>query len=108
MAAPSEPHNPFYIMLLIVGLIFIGTVAAYAVVPVLVEKARDAGTEPPPSPFRDALREDGWRWVLAEVGLLVVLGLLCMGLDRYRRWKLENATPPVNPAATKVESPPPA
>ena len=33
------------------------------------------------------LKHDGWKWVLAEVALLVVVGLLSMGLDRYRRWR---------------------
>ncbi len=91
MAAPAEPRNPFYLLLLIVGMIFIATVLAYAVIPVLEEKAKDAGQMPPASPFRDALRVDGWRWVLAEVAALVVFGLLSMGLDRYRRWKKESA-----------------
>ena len=108
MAAPTEPRNPFYILLLIVGLIFIATVLACAVVPVLEEKAKDAGTMPPPSLFREALNKDGWKLVLAEVALLVVLGLLCMGLDRYRRWRLESTTAAENPTTTEVESPPPA
>jgi hypothetical protein len=73
----------------IYGVIFVMTVLAYAIVPVLEEKARDAGTIPPPSPFRDALRNDGWRWVLGEVAALIVLGLASMGLDRYRRWQRE-------------------
>lgn len=90
MPAPAEPRNPFYFMLLIAGVVFIMTVLAYAVIPVLEEKALDAGTRPPPSPFRDILREDGWKWVLAELAGLVILGLLSMGLDRYRRWKQEN------------------
>ena len=108
MAVPAERRNPFYILLLIVGLIFIATVLAYAVIPVLEQKAMDAGTMPPPSPFRETLKNDGWKWVLAEVGLLVVLGLLSMGLDRYWRWQIENANPPQNSDATKVEPPPPA
>src|SRR5688572_27902548 len=105
MAAPSEPRNPFYLLLLIVGLIFVVTVLAYAVIPVLEDKARDAGTEPPPSPFRQSLREEGWKWVLGEVALLVILGFASMGLDRYRRWRKEQETP--SEPATKVESPPP-
>ena len=104
MAAPPEPRNPFYLLLLIVGLAFIVTVLAYAVIPVIEEKAKDAGQMPPPSPFREALRHDGWKWVLAEVALLVVLGLASMGLDRWRRWKAERE----NSDATKVETPPPA
>ena len=108
MAAPTEPRNPFYFLMLVVGLIFVATVLAYAVVPVLEDKATDAGTEPPPSWFRCALKNDGWKWVLAEVAVLVVLALLSMGLDRYRRWKLESEYPSEQSDATKVETPPPA
>ncbi|MBM3995186.1 MAG: ABC transporter ATP-binding protein [Planctomycetes bacterium] len=89
---PSEPSNPFYYLLLVVGLVFIVTVLAYAVIPVIEQKAMDAGQMPPDSPFRDALRNDGWKWVLAEVALLVVLGLASMGLDRWRRWHAESET----------------
>ena len=103
MPAQPEPRNPFYLLLLIVGVIFIATVLAYAVIPVMEQKAMDAGTMPPPSPFRESLREDGWKWVLAEVALLVALGLASMGLDRWRRWKAERQ----NLDATKVETPPP-
>jgi hypothetical protein len=84
-----EPRNPLYLLLLVAGVLFVMTVLAYALVPVLEEKARDAGTIPPPSPFRDALRNDGWIWVLGEVAALIVLGLASMGLDRYRRWQKE-------------------
>jgi hypothetical protein len=97
MASQSEPRNPFYLLMLIVGMIFIMTVLASIVVPVLEEKAKDAGTMPPESPFRDALRTDGVRWILAEVAILVILGLLSMGLDRYRRWQQEKEEPKVEP-----------
>ncbi len=111
MASQTEPRNPFYLLLLIVGLVFIVTVLAYAVIPVMEQKALDAGTRPPPSPFRDSLRDDGWKWVLAEVALLVVLGLMSMGLDRYRRMKEEQANPPPivenKSSATEVDSAPP-
>lgn len=98
----EEPRNPFYLLLLLVGLLFVLTALAYAVVPVLEEKARDMGQVPPPSPFRDALRADGWKWVLLEVAALVVLGLLSMGLDRYRRWRQESVPPPAE--TTDLES----
>ena len=104
MSAPTEPRNPFYILLLVVGLCFIATVLAYAVIPVIEQKAMDAGQMPPESPFRDALRQTGWKWVLAEVALLVILGLASMGLDRWWRWKQEREKAVV----TKVEIPPPA
>src|SRR5262245_2626350 len=81
----QEPRNPLYFLLLIVGVAFAITVLAVAVVPVLEQKVTEAGDELPASPFRDALRRDGWKWVLYEVAALVVLGLACMALDRYRR-----------------------
>jgi hypothetical protein len=106
MAASEEPRNPLYLLLLVSGLIFIATVLAYAVVPMLEEKAMDAGQMPPPSPFRDALRNDGWKWVLIEVGVIVILGIASMGLDRYRRWKKERAGSPIS--STAIQAAPPA
>lgn len=86
-----EPRNPFYWLLLLASLLFVITALGYAVVPVLEEKAAAAGEPPPPSDFRDALRTDGWRWLLYEVGGMIVFGLLSMGLDRLR--SLQNAPP---------------
>ena len=86
-----EPRNPFYFLLLVMGMVFIITVLAYALVPWLEDFAKKAGELPPPSPFRDSLREQGWIWVLVEVGILILLGLASMGLDRYRRWQEESA-----------------
>lgn len=94
MAAAKEPRNPFYLLLLIASFAFILTALAYAIVPVLEEKARDMGEEPPPSPFRDSLRVDGWKWLLAEVALMVILGLLSIGLDRWRRYRDESSSEP--------------
>ena len=92
MSPPAEPRNPFYFLLLAISLIFVLTVFAYIFVPMLEQKAREAGEEPPPSPFRDSLREDGWKWLLVEVGAMVLAGLLSMGLDRWRRFRQEHAS----------------
>jgi hypothetical protein len=97
MNPPQEPRNPLYILLLLIGLIFILTTLAYAVVPVLEQKARDLGQPVPPSPFRDALRTDGWKWVLVEVAALLVVGIASMAVDRYRRWRQDSSR------TTKVE-----
>jgi hypothetical protein len=82
--ATSEPRNPFYLLLLAASLLFVVTALAYGVVPVLEEKAAEAGNPPPPSAFRDALRADGWKWLLVELGAMVLLAALSMGLDRLR------------------------
>jgi hypothetical protein len=88
---PSEPHNPFYLLLLLVSLMFIITVLGVAFVPVLEQKAAEAGSPPPPSEFRDYLRRDGWQLVLYELTAIVVLALASMGLDRLRRLQNERA-----------------
>jgi hypothetical protein len=90
-ASQSEPRNPFYLLLLIASFLFVITVLAVALVPVLEDKARQAGADVPVSPFRQALRSEGWRWLLYEVGAVIVFGLLSMGLDRLRRLKSESA-----------------
>jgi hypothetical protein len=93
MAVPQEPRNPLYFLLLIASLIFVMTALGVALVPVLEDKAIAAGEIPPPSEFRKALREDGWRWLLYEVAAVIVLGLASMGLDRWRRLQNERAKP---------------
>jgi len=94
----TEPRNPLYFLLLLVGVVFVITALAYAVIPVLEQKATEAGQPPPPSEFRDALRRDGWRWLLYEVGILIVVGIASMMLDRYRSLQTqqgrEEPTPP--------------
>jgi hypothetical protein len=94
---PSEPRNPFYFLLLLAGLVFTATALALAVVPVLEEKARDAGRPPPPSALRDGLRQDGWKWLLYEVAAVAVLALLSMGLDRLRSLQKERAAGTISP-----------
>jgi hypothetical protein len=101
MPERSEPSNPFYFLLLITGVVLTVNALALAVVPVLEKRWDDEGELPPASPFRDALREDGWKWLLAEVSLLIVFGLASMGLDRYRRYRQEHA----GTAAPPVEQP---
>ncbi len=84
---PPEPRNWFYVLLNLASVAFVVTALAYAVVPVLEQKAAEAGAAPPPSPLRDALRHDGWLWLLAEAGVVFVLALASMGLDRWRQGK---------------------
>jgi hypothetical protein len=96
---PSEPRNPLYLLLLAASLVFVVTALAVAVIPVLEDKARQAGEDVPPSPFRESLGRDGWKWLLAEVAAMVVLGLASMGLDRLRRLKKERAEATITPTS---------
>lgn len=85
--APPEPRNWYYLLLNVASIAFVITALAYALVPVLEQKAAEAGNPPPPSALRDSLRRDGWLWLLVEVGFVVVFALASMGLDRWRRRK---------------------
>ncbi len=104
MSTPTEPRNPFYLLLLAASLLFVATALAYGVVPVLEEKAVEAGQMPPPSPFRDALRADGWKWLLWELAAMAVLALLSMGLDRLRSLQKERAAGRMPPAGDEGKS----
>ena len=106
MSAPTEPRNPFYLLLLLASLLFVATALAYGVVPVLEEKAAEAGQVPPPSAFRDALRADGWQWLLWELGAMAVFALLSMGLDRLRTLQKERAAGRMPPAKDESQSTP--
>ena len=87
----SEPKNPFYFLLLLASLSFAITALAYAVVPTLEQTAVEAGQKPPQSALRDALRADGWKWLLIELAAIIMFSLASMGLDRLRSLKKERA-----------------
>jgi hypothetical protein len=98
MSTPSEPRNPFYLLLLISGLLFVATALAYAVLPVLEEKATVAGSPPPPDEFRSLLRADGWIWLLVLLGAMMIFGIMSMGLDRLRTLQKERAARTMPPS----------
>ena len=100
-----EPKNPFYFLLLAAGVVFSVTAIAYAVLPVLEDKATAAGQPPPPSPFREALRENGWLWLLVELAAVVLFGILSMLLDRRRTLKKERAAATIQAAGIRNQRP---
>jgi hypothetical protein len=101
---PREPRNPLYLLLLIVGLVFVVTALAYALIPVLEERAAAAGNPPTPSSFRDALMKQGGWWLLAELAVLVVVGAASMVLDRLRSLKKEKEAATITPTKTEETS----
>jgi hypothetical protein len=105
MSSSSEPRNPLYLLLLAVGLLFVATALAYAIIPVMEKKAADAGTPPPPSEFRDALRADGGKWLLAELAIMAVLGVASMVIDRLRGLKSEKREATIS--GEQTNDPPP-
>jgi hypothetical protein len=103
-----EPRNPFYFLLLLSGLLFVITALAIAVLPVLEDKARQAGAEVPPSGFRKALRSSaGLWWLSGEAVAIVVFSLLSMGLDRLRTLRAQRSAAIINLAADVRDGPDP-
>jgi hypothetical protein len=100
--SPPEPRNPFYLALLLVSLLFVMTALGYAVVPLLEEKALEAGGIVPESAFRTALRNDGWQWLLYELAGMFIFGVLSMVLDRMRSLKKPAAEKTISPTVEKA------
>ncbi|HVS35259.1 MAG TPA: hypothetical protein VMS17_06725 [Gemmataceae bacterium] len=103
MTTPREPRNPLYILLLTAGVIFVVTALAVAVIPVLEQKALEAGEPPPPSAWRDALRADGWIWLLVETAVVGVLAVASMVWDRLRSLQKERAQATIPPPKPRDE-----
>jgi hypothetical protein len=94
----SEPRNPFYLLLLLASLAFVVTALAYGVIPVLEQKAAATGQPAPPSLVLEALSTSGWKWLLYELGAMMLFGLLSMGLDRLRSLKKERLAGTIPPS----------
>ncbi|HZT82032.1 MAG TPA: hypothetical protein VFA26_17530 [Gemmataceae bacterium] len=103
-----EPRNPFYLLLLLVGLLFVVTALAVAVMPVLMEKAEAAGGDVPKEGFHQLVKQQGVWWLLYELAAIVVLSLLSMGLDRLRSLKKERAAATIPPTNKRTAPPSPS
>lgn len=80
---PVQRRNWFFTLLIPVSIVFAVTAIALAVIPVIEERAAQAGNPPPHSAMRDALRRNGWIWLLIEAGVVTALSLAAMMWD----WK---------------------
>ncbi len=101
----TEPRNPFYLLLLVASLAFVATALAYGLVPVLEQKALDAGQALQPLPFSHQLRIDGWKWLLYELAAMTLFGVLSMGLDRVRSLKKEREAATIPPSQHSSPAP---
>ena len=98
MSDKTEPRNPFYLLLLLAGLLFVLTLLAVVMVPILMDKAQSAGAEVPKEGFHQLIRRDGIWWVLAQVVVLVILAIASMVLDRLRTLQKERARKTIPPS----------
>jgi hypothetical protein len=94
----SEPRNPFYLLLLLASLVFVLNALAYGIIPVIEERRVELGDPLPASPVRDALRTQGWKWLLIELAIMAVFAFLSMGLDRIRSLQKARSARTIPPA----------
>jgi hypothetical protein len=106
LMSTTEPRNPFYILLLLASFLFVLTALGVAVVPLLMDKAQQAGGDVPAEGFHQVLKRDGVWWLLYQVAGIIVLAVLSMGLDRLRSLKKERAAGTIPPSTTNPSSPP--
>jgi hypothetical protein len=105
---PREPLHPLFVLLLLASLAFTITAVAWALVPELEKKAADKGQPPPHSDFRDAFRDNGGTLLLWELGILIVVGLAYMILDRQRTLKTQRDAATIQTIPTVEQGAPPS
>ena len=76
MAHRKEPINPFYIILVVVGVVFVVTACAFTLLLLAQNRTTTSGAFSGSSPLMEFLREHGMMLMAAEI---VVLGLASAG-----------------------------
>ena len=77
---PKKGFNPFYSLLVVIGIVFAMTACAYGVM--TVRKLRDP-QQKDPHPLIETLDEHGFALLMAELGALAALSVAAMGTDSY-------------------------
>jgi hypothetical protein len=88
MGMSEKPRrNWFFTLLIPASAAFAITAVALAVIPVIEERAAQAGRPAPTTGLRAALRQDGWLWLLVETGVVIVLSMAAMTWDWLKQDK---------------------
>lgn len=77
----QQLKNPFYVLLMVVGVVFTITMCAYCVMTLSLARPSDA--EAPPSPMIDFLARHGLTLVVGELIVLALLTVLAIATDEY-------------------------
>ncbi|MGD9721010.1 MAG: hypothetical protein AB7O59_03030 [Pirellulales bacterium] len=105
MAKTREPVNPFYVVLVIIGVVFLVTACAYGVMAyraISPLAARDVERHP----LTSLLDTHGVKILSGELALLAVASFAAMGLDRLRDSR-RVADPAPSKVAENGHGPPP-
>jgi hypothetical protein len=75
--------NPFYVLLLAVGVLFLVTASAFFVMTLRASQAQSVVEAGPDHPLMALMQRHGVRLMLAEAAVLLVATVLAMATDRY-------------------------
>ena len=89
MAKVKEPVNPFYVLLVLVGLVFLVTACAYGVMAYRAITPAPGG-RPEPHPLTEFLDHHGIEMMGWELGALAVMTFGAMWLDGRRTRREES------------------
>ncbi len=85
MSNNKPDGNPFYAMVVLVGVVFLVTAMSYVMALVRLENQPAATTVPARvNPAMQFLEQRGGSLLLWEAGVLTVIAVLAMALDRWR------------------------
>ena len=84
MASQPKPTNPFYIVLLIAGVIFVVTACSYLVMTINARDISLGGREAPSSKrFVEIVDRYGFAALMIELGVLAGATFAAIGTDEY-------------------------
>lgn len=91
--ASGKAFNPFYALVVLVGVAFTVTACAYGVMTVRDLRATEPVAEDAPGePLMQWLRDNGFRALMIELGILTVTTIGAMATDDYWRRRSANRT----------------
>jgi flagellar basal body-associated protein FliL len=104
MPAQRKAVNPFFVLLTVVGVLFVITAAAYGVM--TVAQIEPAGAGDQPHPLIDFMDQNGLTLMIIELTILAVATFAAIGTDGYwSRSSDHQQTPPVqNTSETETTS----
>jgi hypothetical protein len=105
MAKAREPVNPFYVLLVLLGIVFLVTACAYGVMAYRAlspEVARQAKSHP----LTEFLDDHGVELLGGELALLAAASFAAMGLDRWRDLRRPKESPPSGGESANSQSSP--
>ena len=82
MAAKRKPTNPFYVLLVLAGTVFLVTALAYGVMMVRTSRPTASRTESSPA-LMQFMRTKGTKLILVELAVLGVLTVAAIGTDDF-------------------------